>query len=403
VLSKAANYGFFGKAAQVTGALLPDTINNLTISNAAGVTLSKTSVIKGVLTLKAGVFDNTNPFMLSSTGSILTQGGSLLFPASLKYVTIAEARKDLNNDYIADHKTDTLAVFGVITTPNMGASASQTSYFIQDATGGIDVFSYGVSATTYAIGDSVMVVGKVDQYKGLVELVLLALDDAHFKILKHNAVVPAPKKLSLHQFLTNAESYEGQLIELDSLSKATGTWPATAANVSIYLMNASKSDTVQMFLDLDAGIAGTEPAYPINVVGFVSQYSSSTPPNNGYEICPRSGSDIIHTPGTVGVGRDLSGIPTIYELRNNYPNPFNPSTTIEYALPLRSTVTIKIYSILGKEITTLVNNEQAAGYYQSVWNAANIASGMYFLRITAQPLEGGKPAFTQVKKMVLMK
>ena len=213
-------------------------------------------------------------------------------------VPIAEARKDLNGDFIADHVAtgDTLVCVGIITTPNMGASAGQTSYFIQDSTGGIDVFAYGLSATTYAIGDSVRVIGIVKQYKGLVELSLLVLDDAHFTVLKHNAIVPAPKKLSLHQFVTNAENYEGQLIELDGLSKASGTWPAAPSNVSIYVMNASKADTMQMFLDLDANIGGTEPIYPINVVGFVSQYSSSTPPNNGYEICPRDTNDITKTP-----------------------------------------------------------------------------------------------------------
>jgi hypothetical protein len=206
--------------------------------------------------------------------------------------TIAEARKDLNGDYIADHVAigDTLTLVGIITTPNMGLSATQTSYYIQDATGGIDVFAYGLSATTYAIGDSVMVTGKIAQYKGLVELTLLALDDAHFTILKHNATVPAPKLLTLNGFLTNAESYEGQLIELDTLYKKSGTW--NPANKSIYLWKGTGTDSVQLFLDTDAGITATEFAYPINVVGFVSQYSSLTPPNNGYELCPRSTIDI---------------------------------------------------------------------------------------------------------------
>ncbi|MGD1045667.1 MAG: choice-of-anchor D domain-containing protein [Bacteroidota bacterium] len=320
-------------------------------------------------------------------------------------VTIAEARKDLNNDLIADHSLtgDTLFITGVITTPNMGASAGQTSYFIQDATGGIDAFAYGLVSTTYAIGDSIMVTGTVTQYHGLDELMIPAWDDAHVTLLKHNAAVPAPKHLTLHQFVLNAENYEGQLIELDTLYKATGTWPAAAANTSIYVRNASKTDTTQIFLDLDANIAGTEPGYPINVVGFVSQYSSSsTVYNNGYEICPRMASDITHTIG-VGVDKLQQGIPTTFELSQNYPNPFNPSTTIEYALPLRSTVTIKIYSILGQEITTLINGEQSAGHYQTIWNASNVASGMYFLRISAQSIDGSKASFIKVRKMSLMK
>ena len=113
---------------------------------------------------------------------------------------------------------------------------------------------------------------------------------------------------------------------------------------------------------------------------------------------PYDGSNYIRT----GVNETQSTIPKTFSLSQNYPNPFNPSTTIEYSLPLSSTVTIKIYSILGQEVATLINSEQAAGYYKTVWNASRLASGMYFLRVTAQSVDG-KQSFTQVKKMMLMK
>jgi len=77
-LSDSANYTFNGTAAQVTSALMPDTVNNLTIDNAAGVALSQETVINGVLRLVAGVFDNTIPFTLGPNGSISFEGGSLL-------------------------------------------------------------------------------------------------------------------------------------------------------------------------------------------------------------------------------------------------------------------------------------------------------------------------------------
>ncbi len=327
-------------------------------------------------------------------------------------VTIAEARKDLNNDLIADHSItkDTLVIYGVITTPNMGASASQTSFFMQDSTGGIDAFGFGLPPVTYSKGDSVLVIGTVSQFRGLVEFTPLVLDTLHFQILKHNATLPKTKHLTLHQFVTNAESYEGQLIELDTLYKATGTWPAAlVGNVSVYLTNAAKTDTVQMFLDLDAAIGGsTEPLYPINVVGFVSQFSSATTVyNNGYEITPRDTNDIKHT-AIAGVNDALAGIPTVYELQNNYPNPFNPSTTIMYGLPRQSHVTVMIYSVLGQEVATLVNEVQAPSYYRVVWNGQDkkggqVSSGVYFFRIVAQSTDGKTQPFVEVKKMMLMK
>jgi hypothetical protein len=92
-----------------------------------------------------------------------------------------------------------------------------------------------------------------------------------------------------------------------------------------------------------------------------------------------------------------NNIPTVFSLSQNYPNPFNPTTTIKYALPKDVKVTIKIYDILGKLVTTLVNGElKKAGYYETTFNGNNFASGVYFYRI-----EAGE--FVQSKKMVLVK
>jgi DNA/RNA endonuclease YhcR with UshA esterase domain len=326
-------------------------------------------------------------------------------------VSIAEARKDANSDFIPDHSVtkDTLAVHGVITSPNLQASGSQTAYFIQDTTGGIEVFAFSLSPTSFAIGDSVVAVGTVAQFRGLTEFVPIALDADHFGILKHGVAVPKAKHLTLHQFVTNAESYEGQLIELDTLYKASGTWPAALANASIYVTNASKADTTQLFIDLDTDIDGTpEPQYPIKVVGIASQFTSAvTVFNNGYEIVPRDTSDIAHRI-VVSVNDLYSGIPKTFELLNNYPNPFNPSTTILYGLPQLSKVTLKVYSVLGQEITTLVNEVQSPSYYRVVWNGsdkggAQVSSGVYFFRIVAEPMDGKTQPFMQVKKMLLMK
>ena len=85
---------------------------------------------------------------------------------------------------------------------------------------------------------------------------------------------------------------------------------------------------------------------------------------------------------------NLNGIveianPKKFELSQNYPNPFNPSTKIDYALPLDSKVNIVIYDMLGREITSLVQEQQKAGYYTVQLNAANFASGTYFYRMIA--------------------
>ncbi|MCK4297834.1 MAG: T9SS type A sorting domain-containing protein, partial [Candidatus Marinimicrobia bacterium] len=85
----------------------------------------------------------------------------------------------------------------------------------------------------------------------------------------------------------------------------------------------------------------------------------------------------------------------------NYPNPFNPITTISYELPVESKVTLRIYNTMGGLVRTLVNEEQYAGYKNVIWNGRNesgskVSSGIYFYRIAAGD-------FTQVKKMVFLK
>jgi subtilisin family serine protease len=96
----------------------------------------------------------------------------------------------------------------------------------------------------------------------------------------------------------------------------------------------------------------------------------------------------------------IVGIPSQFNLSQNYPNPFNPSTKINYDLPFDSKVSIKIFDMTGREISSIVNQVQPAGYYLVNFNASNLASGIYFYSINA---EGGSKTFVKSMKMVLVK
>ncbi|MEW6015577.1 MAG: FlgD immunoglobulin-like domain containing protein [Candidatus Zixiibacteriota bacterium] len=100
-------------------------------------------------------------------------------------------------------------------------------------------------------------------------------------------------------------------------------------------------------------------------------------------------------------GEGVRLLPTVYSLEQNFPNPFNPSTNIKFALPKSGHVALDIYNILGQKVTTLLNRELPAGYHTVAWDGADtegrpVASGIYFYKI----MSGN---FAQNRKMVLLK
>lgn len=91
-----------------------------------------------------------------------------------------------------------------------------------------------------------------------------------------------------------------------------------------------------------------------------------------------------------------------FVLEQNFPNPFNPTTTIKYNLPDISNVSLKVYNLLGSEVATLVNTKQSFGNYSVKFDAKNLPNGIYLYKFTSQNLNSGE-IFTDVKKMILLK
>lgn len=96
-----------------------------------------------------------------------------------------------------------------------------------------------------------------------------------------------------------------------------------------------------------------------------------------------------------------AGLPSQYRLRANYPNPFNPTTTILYELPERAVVQVEVFNVLGRRIALLADTQQPPGTYRVTWNGrddagAPVASGLYLYRLST-------PIFTHVRKMLLVK
>ncbi|MFZ1322650.1 MAG: T9SS type A sorting domain-containing protein, partial [Ignavibacteria bacterium] len=86
----------------------------------------------------------------------------------------------------------------------------------------------------------------------------------------------------------------------------------------------------------------------------------------------------------------------------NFPNPFNPVTTIKYDLEVTSFIKLKIYDITGKYIKELVNQKQQSGNYEVKFDGSDLSSGVYFYKLTLETVSGGKE-FSETKRMILLK
>ena len=100
--------------------------------------------------------------------------------------------------------------------------------------------------------------------------------------------------------------------------------------------------------------------------------------------------------GPTSVQNKIVSTPREFRVYDNYPNPFNPATTIQYDIPKNALVQVKVFDILGREVATLVNKKQAAGTYSINFDASNLANGIYIYKITADN-------YSSVKKMMLLK
>ncbi len=89
-------------------------------------------------------------------------------------------------------------------------------------------------------------------------------------------------------------------------------------------------------------------------------------------------------------------LPTDYQLEQNFPNPFNPSTTIQFSLPKKSLVTIKLFNVIGNELAVILNEELLPGVHKVVVDGGQLLSGVYFYQMQTEK-------FTEVRKLIILK
>ena len=368
-------------------------------------------------------------------------------------------------------------------------SATSLEIYMQDAFGGINLYKGG-DATSITEGNSYTVTGQIAFYSGKSEII----PDTPASDIVDNGFVGllSPNVMTITQLLAAGEDYENTLVGIMHVTKDSGTW---AANQNLDISDGTGSMIFR--LDGDTNLdENPEPSWPKDVVGIFTQYDSSSPYDEGYQIMPRSIDDILNDgflPVTLSsftaeflndspvlhwttqsetdnlgwnIYRSLSetgyedndytqsnsdviagmgisteptdytfideypviegltywywlesvsttnelelfgpislqipiqgGIPnTILEtaLNPNYPNPFNPSTTISFNIEEEETGTLMIFNIKGQEV---FRQKFASGEYNLLWNAEGLSSGIYLYRL--------ETLTTKIsKKMILMK
>ncbi len=288
--------------------------------------------------------------------------------------------------------------------------------FMQDTSGGIIMYSNIVGAPAHDSvasgyikeGDLLEVDGRTSEFNALKEIA--TTDIISFQRISRGNAMPAAKLVTLLQIKNGGEQYEAELITIHKM-KFKGAAIGTFVNAHTYSI-ADSSDTTGAVSFRVQGATDTQlgglnaPVGTFTYTGVVGQFSSSSP-TTGYQLLPVDSTDVV-ADIVEGIASLPTGVPSAFALAQNFPNPFNPTTTIQYALPVESRVTVKIYSILGQQVRTLVSETQKASYYRVVWDGRNafnapLASGLYFCRITAEPTGTGAASFVQVKKMMMLK
>jgi hypothetical protein len=151
-----------------------------------------------------------------------------------------------------------------------------------------------------------------------------------------------------------------------------------------------------------SGGFGNSSSNNINLITSLGHNFDGNSDGNGSSI--NSGDLTIFESGILtGFKDELNILPEAFNLKQNFPNPFNPSTKIEYDIPQNSFVEIKVYDVTGRELNVLVKEEQTAGNYIIEWKPEGIGSGIYFCRITAFPREEHTGGFLSVRKMIFLK
>jgi hypothetical protein len=275
---------------------------------------------------------------------------------------------------------------GVVTAASGTFAQDQHNDYFQDKTGAMNMYSAESTGLirTVNLCDSIMAWGELCSYIGRCELIPDSI-----VVLKTNSREVRPFSL-----LDDAidEDYEGCLVKVGS--GQLHNW-AVQTDSSFFVRLETTGGTFQLYINRFTDIGGMEnPGTIDSLVGIVGQNDMEWPYTDGYYIMPRSRNDIYYSTVTA-TGEIIT--PLVFHLYPNFPNPFNPCTTITYQLATFCEVELKVYNLLGQNVATLVSERQKPGKHQIKFRADDLPSGMYFYRLQTDQ------GYVKTRKLILCK
>ena len=415
-LSNDANFVYNGSVAQVTGTMLPSTVNDLTVNNASGVTLTQDLAVNNILTVLNGDLHLNGKFvdldysgtLVETAGNTLTDptggisayanlnapsgvnvgGLGLMFTSPDNFGDVAISRfhsagtgggnEGILRQYTIEFLIADDEELGTFQSLNKVTLASTLRFYYDEselngiAESNLTIFnsSTGLNNTWVNVG------GTVNTNENYVEIANVN-DFSNFvwTLADINAPIPVEltsfsasvnkNRVSLNWATATETNNSGWNIERRQRDQ---NWESIG-----FVEGSGNSTTAKNYNFIDDNLASGKYQYRLQQIDFDGTLNYS---------------DIVEV--------EFDQLPEEFALYQNYPNPFNPSTTIKFDLPASAFVNLSIYNSVGEKVGTIVNDQYEAGTHSVRFDARNSSSGIYIYRLTAN-----NQVFTN--KMLLIK
>lgn len=285
-------------------------------------------------------------------------------------------------------------VRGRVTSPYGAFGTVQTDYYVQDATGGLNVFEFGPHQVQPVLGDDITVEGMVQQFNGKLEITSGSDCDSLYVTIHGSGTPPAPT------FITPCElddDVEGLLVRVYGGTLIDGDQTVFAGDTLYSVWNdwtdaACSPDTIWMRIDADTDVDGSAiGTSPLDLTGIAGQFKSAPPYTSGYQLQPRALSDVVFfVPPTSAPDRGAAGA-----WISCAPNPFVNAITFRYSIAAlpdrdrtrdRQRVRLEVFDLRGRRVARVVDELADLGEHTATLERRQLGAagaGVYFYRFEA--------------------